>query len=100
MQTIESSKNPSPYWFYEASLLIEVGKEKSFKELWVADCPYEVQVSRLMNRDSIDRELAIKMIAGQMPSTEKKKAATLVIDTNKSIEELTKQLQEITLTYK
>ena len=36
MQTIESSKNPSPYWFYEASLLIEVGKEKVSRAL-VAD---------------------------------------------------------------
>ena len=59
-ETVENSNMKYPFWFYEASLLIELNRQKSFFELWVADCPHDIQVERLMKRDSINADLLIK----------------------------------------
>jgi len=99
-KTIEQSQSASPYWFYEASLLVELKKESSFKELWVANCPQDIQIERLMKRDSISRDFAIQMINAQMPAKEKIQLATRVIDTNKSIQQLTDDLIEIVKIFK
>ena len=92
-ETVENSQLKFPFWFYEASLLIELNRQKSFFKIWVADCPHEIQVKRLMKRDSIDSELAEKMIQSQMSSEEKKKHASLVVDTNKSLEDLKLEIE-------
>ena len=99
-ETVEHSNMKYPFWFYEASLLIELDRQKSFFELWVADCPHDVQVERLMKRDSINADLADKMIKGQMSSEEKKKHASVIIDTNKSLEDLSSQIASLSSRFK
>lgn len=75
-------------WFYEASLIYERKRAADFKAVWVAYCPVELQITRVMQRDHCSREMAEAIIAAQMPAKEKADLADLVIDTNCSFAEL------------
>jgi dephospho-CoA kinase len=52
----------------------------------------DIQLQRLMKRDSSQEEDAKKRIASQMPQSEKVKKATVVIDNSGSQEETLRQL--------
>ncbi len=64
----------------DAPLLLETGLDNLVDEVWVVDVPEETQVERLMERDGLSREQALRRIASQMGSAEKKKHADVVID--------------------
>jgi len=81
------ANNPQ-IWFYEASLIYERQRAADFKAVWVAYCPLEQQISRVMARDSCSHELAKAMIAAQMPAERKAELADRVIDTDCSLPEL------------
>jgi len=55
----------------------------------------EIQIERLMTRDGITKELALKKISSQMPLEEKCACADEVIDNSNSILDTKKQLVEI-----
>lgn len=65
--------------FVEAALLVEVGSYKNYDSLWVVTCEEDLQISRLMSRDTCTRSAAIAMIATQMPQTEKCAVADIII---------------------
>lgn len=81
-------------WFYEASLIFERGRDRDFRSVWVAYCPEALQIERLMRRDSSTREAAMAIIAAQMPSSEKRAKADVVIDTDCSPDELVERVKE------
>ncbi len=81
------------FWFYEASLLFETGRYKNFKEVWLVDCPLEIQVERVVKRNNWTRELALKWISTQWPREEKIKHAHKVIDSSKPIEEVEREVR-------
>ncbi len=70
----------------EAAILIEAGWNKYFDTVMLTWCKPEIQLSRLMTRDSISREEAEKRIKSQMGFEEKKPFATHIIDTSYGIE--------------
>lgn len=76
------------YWFYEASLLYETGRDKNFREIWAVLCPPQVQISRLIKRDKCDEKMARKILEAQMPAKLKASRANVVIDTNSPMEEM------------
>ena len=76
------------YWFYEAALLFEVSKQQRFRQVWVCYCDLDTQLKRLMARDQIESELAIKMVESQWPLSKKADMADLVIDTKGPISAL------------
>lgn len=55
----------------------------------------EVQLKRLMERNTLSKDEALARIHSQMPLKEKKNLADFVIDNNGSLNETTTQLQEI-----
>ena len=71
----------------EASLMIESGSYTRFDELIVVWCEAEIQLERLIERDSISREVALERIAAQMTQEEKMAHATLLIDSSAGFEE-------------
>lgn len=79
-------------WFYEASLIYERGREKDFAEVWVAYCPLETQMIRVMARDSINRTQAEAILSAQMPAAEKARLADRIIDTNCDPDELERRI--------
>ena len=78
-----------------AALLGETDAPAAFDGLIVVYAPPRAQVSRLMKRDSLSEEEALKRIEAQMPAAEKKKLADYVIDNSGSIEETRTQVEAI-----
>jgi len=80
--------NKPRWFFYEAALIVEVGRAKDFAAVWCTICPPHVQEARLSARDGISPQEARQIIANQMPAAEKTKAANLVIDTSQPLEDV------------
>jgi dephospho-CoA kinase len=78
-----------------AALTIEAGFARFFDRVIVVHCSEDIQVRRLMERDKIRRGQALKKIRSQMPLQEKRGYADYVIDTSGSLEETTRQTDEI-----
>lgn len=81
--------------FYVAPLLIEAKATDRVDEVWVVTVRPEVQLERLMLRDGISRDEAQRIIASQMPLTEKESYGRIVIDNSGTPEETRRQLTEI-----
>ncbi len=70
----------------DAALMIESGGYKRFDKLIVVHCRPEVQLERLILRDKLTREEALRRINSQMPQEEKQKFADYLIDTSDGFE--------------
>ncbi|KAF0468135.1 dephospho-CoA kinase [Pediococcus pentosaceus] len=76
----------------DAPVLFEQGYEKMADYLMVIKTSAQIQVERLMQRDSLNEIDAQKRIQAQMPIEEKVKKADIVIDTSGTIEETRSQV--------
>jgi dephospho-CoA kinase len=79
-------ENPQGIGIIDAALMIESGGYKRFDKLIVVHCRPEVQLERLMLRNSLSREEAQTRINSQMPQEEKQKFADFLIDTSDGFE--------------
>ncbi|HTG81981.1 MAG TPA: dephospho-CoA kinase [Geobacteraceae bacterium] len=80
--------------FYVAPLLIEAGITSRVDEVWVVYLDEPTQLERLIVRDGISREDALRRLAAQMPMDEKKKYGTVVIDNRGTPEETERRVKE------
>lgn len=80
---------------YMAPLLIEAGAAGRVDEIWVVTVRPEVQLERLMRRDGISPDEALRMIAAQMPLAEKECYGRIVIDNSGTPEETRRILEAI-----
>lgn len=78
-----------------AALTIEAGYAKFFDKIIVAHCDGEIQLKRLMERDSISRKEALKKLSSQMSSEEKMKFADYTIDTSGSLQQTLEQAERV-----
>lgn len=76
----------------DAPVLFEQGYEKMVDYLMVIKTSAQIQVERLMQRDSLNEIDAQKRIQAQMSIEEKVKKADIVIDTSGTIEETRSQV--------
>ena len=76
-------------------LLIEVHWQAMFDHLLMVYAPEEVQLKRLMARDKISEDLALRIIRSQMSVEEKKGYCDLVVDNSGSLEDTRKQVEEV-----
>lgn len=83
------------YLIYMAPLLIEAGATDRVDTIWVVTVRPEIQLERLMKRESISREQAERIIATQMPLAEKEKFGSVVIDNSGTKEETKTFLEAI-----
>uniref|UniRef100_A0A7V5XFQ7 Dephospho-CoA kinase n=1 Tax=Thermodesulfobacterium geofontis TaxID=1295609 RepID=A0A7V5XFQ7_9BACT len=84
--------------FLEVPLLFEVGWESFFDEIWVISCSEEVQKERIFKK-GLDEKMGEALLKSQLPLPEKEKRAHRIISTEKSIEDLEKELKEILKEY-
>jgi dephospho-CoA kinase len=70
----------------DVPLLYEVGWDNLADSVWVVYVTPETQMRRLMERNNLTEALARDRIASQMPLSEKKARADVVIDNNGDIE--------------
>jgi dephospho-CoA kinase len=76
-------------------LLLEVGLQDRFDLVLLVYAPPEVQILRVMKRNSLSREEAIARLKSQMPIDEKLKYADLVIQNDATMRELEKRVDEV-----
>jgi dephospho-CoA kinase len=65
---------------YEATLLVESGRWRAFDGLIVVTASTETQIARAMARDGLSRSEAEARVRAQLPTEEKVRVATHVID--------------------
>jgi dephospho-CoA kinase len=70
---------------YDAALIFETNIQKNFNDIILTNCKYNIQLKRLMNRNSISKTYAQQCILSQMPQNTKKKLTNYIIDTNSNI---------------
>src|SRR5215208_6037489 len=80
------AEDPHGIGIVDAALMIESGGYKRFDKLIVVHCRPEVQLERLMLRDNLSRDEALRRINSQMPQDEKQKYADYLIDTSDGFE--------------
>ena len=68
----------------DAAILFEAKWEKFAQEVWAVYIPKELQIKRLIKREQIGRDEALKRIESQMDIKEKIKKANAVIDNSKN----------------
>jgi dephospho-CoA kinase len=88
-------EDPDGIGIVDAALMIESGGYKRFDKLIVVHCRPEVQLERLMLRDKLSREEALRRINSQMPQEEKQKFADYLIDTSDGFESTRSRSVEI-----
>ena len=76
------AEDPDGIGIVDAALMIESGGYKRFDKLIVVYCRPEVQLERLMLRDKLSRDEALRRINSQMSQDEKQKFADYLIDTS------------------
>ncbi|MBI5137879.1 MAG: dephospho-CoA kinase [Nitrospirae bacterium] len=72
--------DPRAVIVYDAPLLLEVGADKEVERVIVVHVPRAIQVARLMHRDGLTEDAALRRIDAQMPAEERLRAADHVLD--------------------
>lgn len=66
---------------FEAAILFEAAIEERFEHILLTVCHPEEQIKRLVERNNITKEAALKIINSQIPQIEKIKKAEYIVDT-------------------
>lgn len=91
----QETADPNGIAIVDAALMIESGGYKRFDRLIVVWCKPDIQLRRLMLRDSLSEAEAMKRIGAQMSQDEKKRFADYLIDTSESFEATVISVREI-----
>ncbi|MEB3310142.1 MAG: dephospho-CoA kinase [Snowella sp.] len=75
-------------------LLFEAQLTHLVTEIWVVSCPFEQQIQRLIQRNSLTEQQAIARIQNQLPLTDKIAQANVVLDNSRDREFLYKQIDQ------
>lgn len=76
-------------------LLLEVGMQGLFDLILLVYAPPEVQIARVMKRNSMTRDEAVARLEAQMPIDEKLKRADVVIRNDGTMKELQQRVDEV-----
>jgi len=79
----------------EAALTLEAGLAGFFDRIIVTDCPVELQVRRLMDRDGLSRADARRRIHAQLPRAARVRRADYIIDTSGTLERTIGQAEQV-----
>ncbi len=91
-EVAEAEKAGAKVVVMEVPLLYETGMDALCDQVWVTSLDPEAQVMRLMNRDRLTREQALARIESQMPLAEKAARADVVIRTDRTPQEVQKEV--------
>ncbi len=80
---------------YEAALLVETGRWRDFEGLIVVSAPTAVRRQRLIERDGHSPELADRILAAQIPDSDRRRVATVVIENDADRAELERRVRHV-----
>ncbi|HEL0755184.1 dephospho-CoA kinase CoaE [Streptococcus equi subsp. zooepidemicus Sz35] len=81
-------------FFMDLPLLVELGYQDWFDAIWLLYVDEETQLKRLMERNQLTELAAKQRIASQLPMSQKKAYADLVIDNNGDLQALETQIHK------
>ena len=84
-----------PLVLYEAALLVESGRWQDFGGLIVVTASPETQVARAVARGGITREEAEARVRAQLPTAEKVKVATYLIDNDGDLRTTEREVERV-----
>jgi dephospho-CoA kinase len=76
------------FWFYEASLLIELGRHQDYWETWLLVAPREIQFTRVQDNRGLTSSEVGPLLARQWNSDQQIPFATFVLENKGSITDL------------
>ncbi|MDA8346185.1 MAG: dephospho-CoA kinase [Thermaerobacter sp.] len=82
----------APVAILDVPLLLEARDRYSVDQVWLVYAPEELQMRRLMQRNSLSEAEALARIRAQMPIEEKRRRADVVIDNTGDIAQLRAQV--------
>ncbi|MGB9661255.1 MAG: dephospho-CoA kinase [Moorellaceae bacterium] len=89
------AQEPSQVIVVEAPLLVEAGMQNTVDEIWAVTAPEEVRLKRLMDRDNLSQEEALRRLKSQLPEQEKLKYAARIIDTGQDMAATVAQVKSL-----
>jgi len=89
------AENPDGISIIDAALMIESGGYRRFDKIIVVWCDSAMQLQRLVSRNNLNEQEALKRINAQMPQEEKKRYADFLIDTTQGFESARRQTVEV-----
>lgn len=87
------NNNKKEVVIFDIPLLFESGMEKICDRIILITANKETKIKRIIERDSISREFAEKIISSQMPDEEKIKKSDIIIQNDGTLEELIKKIE-------
>lgn len=90
-----SISKDTKFVIYDVPLLFEKGIESKVDQVLLVYAPKAIQIQRLIKRDNISEELAIKIIQQQLDIESKKARSNFVINNSQDVDYLKKQFQEV-----
>lgn len=94
-KTMALAQSGATHAIYDAALLLENKLHEGMNGVILVTCPLETQVARVMARDGLSEAAARARIASQMPTDEKRKYATWIIDNGGTREETRRQVEAV-----
>lgn len=91
----EFEKVDTPIVVLDVPLLYESGYENLCDQVIVITLPEKLQIKRLIKRNNLNYEEALKRINSQMPLAQKAKLADYVVDNSGSVNDLEDKLVEV-----
>lgn len=89
----EQLERYSKVYFIDIPLFFEVKERYSIHKVLLVYTPKEIQLNRLIKRDGIDVDLALKKIQSQMDIEAKKLLSTYIVDNSKDLSYLQLQIE-------
>lgn len=90
-----SSGNKGAVIFAVVPLLVECSMEDIFDRIVLVYTSPELQIERLIERDSIDRQKAMEVLKSQIPIDEKKRSADYIIQNGYTLDKTEKEVKNL-----
>jgi len=91
----EREDQKSPIIMVDAALMVETGSYRKYDFVVVVYCPHQVQLQRVIARDSLSEKEALQRIQSQMPLLEKIQYADYIIENSGRLSETNEQVKHI-----
>lgn len=95
VRQLQNPPHPQPYVMLVSPLLLETDQHELVDRIIVIDVPEETQIARTMARDTNTREQVERIIAAQMPRAKRLERADAVIDNDRPMDEVERQVRDL-----
>ena len=85
----------TPYAVLAVPLLFETGQDSLMDRVLTVDCPEEIQIARVQQRNGLARDEIVRILASQIPRAERCARADDIVDNGGSLDALGPQIERL-----